>query len=471
MRVGYGATGQTVAAGLEAAGIPYVVAEMNVATVRAEKARGVPIVLADATRISVLNSLGVARAQLVVLAINDSAATQRIAQLVGQAGPQAHIVARVQFNNEVGPLRRSGAHEVVPQELEASIEILVRVLRRFLVADDEIGRQVRAAFYGVEAQRIQRGRDDIKVMVRYPLDERQSVENLEDLRIRTPDGREVPFDQVADLEITEGFSSITRVDRRRVINITADADKGVADLGLIKASLKDKKGVAGFLTTITDDYPGITWSFQGEAREQADIFEWGCFAGGASPAALLDDGDSQARGGGCVPYGPTCDVSSAAFRRLHSTRGWRPPNFWVGCAPRMCGGGGCPLTRSLGACGGEWGWEGRRPGHVDVLQCRWCPSGGSAPGTAGACARAVHQELAGCQPCCSHCTSSRAEQFRTPCACKAQSPRCSLLLLAALLRCLEFGDTPFADGLVHRRQCTVRVHRVSAAATHHQWSV
>ena len=136
----------------------------------------------------------------------------------------------------------------------------------------DLGRQVRAAFYGVEAQRIQRGRDDIKVMVRYPLDERQSVENLEDLRIRTPDGREVPFDQVADLEITEGFSSITRVDRRRVINITADADKGVADLGLIKASLKDKKGVAGFLTTITDDYPGITWSFQGEAREQADIF-------------------------------------------------------------------------------------------------------------------------------------------------------------------------------------------------------
>ncbi|MCH2073726.1 MAG: efflux RND transporter permease subunit [Puniceicoccaceae bacterium] len=136
----------------------------------------------------------------------------------------------------------------------------------------DLGRQVRAAFYGVEAQRIQRGRDDIKVMVRYPLDERQSVENLEDLRIRTPDGREVPFDQVADLEITEGFSSITRVDRRRVINITADADKGVADLGLIKASLKDKKRAAGFLTTITDDYPGITWSFQGEAREQADIF-------------------------------------------------------------------------------------------------------------------------------------------------------------------------------------------------------
>ncbi len=136
----------------------------------------------------------------------------------------------------------------------------------------DLGRQVRAAFYGVEAQRIQRGRDDIKVMVRYPADQRRSVENLEDLRIRTPDGREVPFDEVADFEITDGFSSITRIDRRRVINITADADKGVADLGLIKADLKGKKEVEGFLINLMADYPGIAWSFEGEAREQADIF-------------------------------------------------------------------------------------------------------------------------------------------------------------------------------------------------------
>ena len=142
--VGYGPTGRTVAAGLEAAGIPFVVAEMNAATVKTEKERGVPIVLADATRMSVLNSLGVARAQLVVLAINDGAATRRVAQLVSQQAPQAHILARAQFNNDIAPLQRSGAHEVVPQELEASVEILVRVLRRFLVADDEIGRRVKA---------------------------------------------------------------------------------------------------------------------------------------------------------------------------------------------------------------------------------------------------------------------------------------------------------------------------------------
>lgn len=136
----------------------------------------------------------------------------------------------------------------------------------------DLGRQVRAAFYGVEAQRIQRGRDDIKVMVRYPPDERRSVENLEDLRIRTPEGRELPFDEVADYEIAEGFTAITRVDRRRVINITADADKSVADLGLIKAALRGEDEAPGFLDSLTAQSPGLNWSFEGEAREQADIF-------------------------------------------------------------------------------------------------------------------------------------------------------------------------------------------------------
>jgi multidrug efflux pump subunit AcrB len=137
----------------------------------------------------------------------------------------------------------------------------------------DLGRQVRAAFYGIEAQRIQRGRDDIKVMIRYPLEERRSVENLDDLRIRTPNGTEVPFEEVANFEITEGFSSITRVDRRRVINITADADKGIAALDLIKADLKGSDDVSGFLDQVLADTPGLSWSFEGEAREQADIFQ------------------------------------------------------------------------------------------------------------------------------------------------------------------------------------------------------
>jgi len=174
----------------------------------------------------------------------------------------------------------SGKREI-QLEINASAETLG-------LRQSDLGRQVRAAFYGIEAQRIQRGRDDIKVMVRYPIDERRSVENLDELRIRTPEGTEVPFNEVADFEITEGFSAITRVDRRRVINITADADKSVADLGLIKTSLsgeskggfkeklmfwKEPAQTTSFLNELIAENPGIAWSFEGEAREQADIFK------------------------------------------------------------------------------------------------------------------------------------------------------------------------------------------------------
>lgn len=172
-----------------------------------------------------------------------------------------------------------GLYDIVDNYSSGKREIQLDILpsaEPLGLRQSDLGRQVRAAFYGVEAQRIQRGRDDIKVMIRYPPGERQSVENLSDLRIRTPSGGQVPFDEVARFEITDGFSAITRVDRRRVINITADADKSVADLGLIKADLSGEdaeKGAPGFLDQIVADYPGVTWSFEGEAREQADIFK------------------------------------------------------------------------------------------------------------------------------------------------------------------------------------------------------
>jgi CPA2 family monovalent cation:H+ antiporter-2 len=112
----------------------------------------VPIVLADATRIPVLKALGIERARLIVLAVNDGAATTRIAQVVRQIAPHVHVLARASYIAEVERLQQMGAHEVVPQELEASVEILVRVLRRFLVPDDEVGRQVaavRQSAYGI----------------------------------------------------------------------------------------------------------------------------------------------------------------------------------------------------------------------------------------------------------------------------------------------------------------------------------
>jgi CPA2 family monovalent cation:H+ antiporter-2 len=143
--VGFGPTGRGVLEALRALGLPAVAVESNAQTVRAERARGTPIEHGDATRTAVLKSLGIERARILVLAINDTAAAARIAKIARQLAPQVHVLARSVYNGEVGELRAAGAHEVVPQELEATVEILVRVLRRFLVPDDEIGRHVARA--------------------------------------------------------------------------------------------------------------------------------------------------------------------------------------------------------------------------------------------------------------------------------------------------------------------------------------
>jgi len=126
--------------------------------------------------------------------------------------------------------------------------------------------QARQAFFGAEAQRIQRGKEDVRVMVRYPREERSSLSNLENMRIRTPNGREVPFSSVAVAKKGRSFSTITRIDRNRTVNVTADADKEAANLETIKADLaRELPGIVG-------KYQGMQYTFEGEAREQAESF-------------------------------------------------------------------------------------------------------------------------------------------------------------------------------------------------------
>ena len=129
----------------------------------------------------------------------------------------------------------------------------------------DLGRQVRQAFYGEEAQRIQRGRDDIRVMVRYPRDERRSLGDLENMRIRTPDGGEVPFSQVAVVEPGRGFASIRRVDRNRAVNVTAAVDATVTAAGDVIADLD-----ARILPEVLARYPGVFYTFEGVMAEQRD---------------------------------------------------------------------------------------------------------------------------------------------------------------------------------------------------------
>ena len=129
----------------------------------------------------------------------------------------------------------------------------------------DLGRQVRQAFYGEEAQRIQRGRDDIRVMVRYPRDDRRSLGDLENMRIRTPNGGEVPFSQVAQVEPGRGYASIKRVDRNRAVNVTASVDPALSSATAVIADLRGR-----ILPEVLADYPGVFYTFEGAQAEQVD---------------------------------------------------------------------------------------------------------------------------------------------------------------------------------------------------------
>ncbi|MEE2664145.1 MAG: efflux RND transporter permease subunit [Myxococcota bacterium] len=147
------------------------------------------------------------------------------------------------------------------QEIKLSILPAAETLGLTL---DDLARQVRQAFYGAEAQRIQRGRDDIRVMIRYPLDQRRALADLDSLRIRTPTGGEVPFYMVARVELGRGFSTIRRANRKRVINVTAELDETQASAGEVIADLQ-----AEFLPTLAADYPGLGYGLEGQQAEQS----------------------------------------------------------------------------------------------------------------------------------------------------------------------------------------------------------
>lgn len=130
----------------------------------------------------------------------------------------------------------------------------------------DLGRQVRQAFFGAEAQRIQRNRDDVRVMIKYPQAQRESIGSLDKMRIRTADGAEVPIGNVTDIELGTGFATITRVDRQRAVNVTADIDKERVDMNAISTELNQ------LLNDIRQRHPGIRYTLEGEQREQKESF-------------------------------------------------------------------------------------------------------------------------------------------------------------------------------------------------------
>lgn len=163
----------------------------------------------------------------------------------------------------------------------------------------DVARQVRQGFYGELIQRLQRGKNEVEVFVRYPRDQRKSIADLETMKIRTADGSEVPFSEVATATFSRAPSSIQRTDQQRSIRIAADVDKakGTNANEVMKAltatgegngrflahwwaNLLDRLGFdgeshrpespeRGVLARLAEDHPGVNYEFQGEQKDQA----------------------------------------------------------------------------------------------------------------------------------------------------------------------------------------------------------
>ena len=127
----------------------------------------------------------------------------------------------------------------------------------------ELGRQLRSAFFGLEAQRFQRGRSEMIVYVRYPKTERESIATLNNARIRLRNGNEVPLKSVATIIEQRGYSQIQTVNGRRVVSVKGDADIAVTTPNEIIESLQND-----VLPELISRYQGLTYSFEGESRDQ-----------------------------------------------------------------------------------------------------------------------------------------------------------------------------------------------------------
>ena len=196
--IGYGPAGRRLGQVLEDVGVPYAVSDLNPASLSEARASGAETVYGDASREPILQSLGAARAKLLVVAINDRDATRRIVSVARHLNPTLQIFARTRFMADVETLTRAGADIVVPEELETTVRMFAHVLGAYLVPQEEIERQaasIRADDYGILRGSIQ----EAHLMVLQGLDE----EGLHTRAVAVREGAPAAGQTLADLALRQ----------------------------------------------------------------------------------------------------------------------------------------------------------------------------------------------------------------------------------------------------------------------------
>ena len=162
----------------------------------------------------------------------------------------------------------AGVYDIADDNTPGKWEFQFRVKDRALatgVTPTDLGQTVRNTYFGAEVMRLQRGRHEVKLMVRYPEEERQSLVNFREIRVRDRDGVEQPITELAEIDMNRGFSEINRVDQMRSITISADLDETTANADLIISTLQ-KSFVPGLL----QDYPALSVRWEGQREQSRD---------------------------------------------------------------------------------------------------------------------------------------------------------------------------------------------------------
>ncbi len=164
----------------------------------------------------------------------------------------------------------AGVYDVRDDSSPGKVEFQFSIKERakalgITVAD--LSETVRNAYYGAEVMRLQRGRHEVKLMVRYPMDERRSISDFNDLRVRGADNIERPITELADIAVTRGYSEINRLDQLRAITVSAEIDTAQGNAALVASNLRQT-----LVPELLEKYPNLRFRWEGQQQETAESF-------------------------------------------------------------------------------------------------------------------------------------------------------------------------------------------------------
>ena len=200
--------------------------------------------------------------------LNKGPSGSNISLSLSGSNPDELTIASAELQQYLGQF--VGVYDVYNSQGSGSKEVLISpkpYASQIGIRLSDIANQVRQAFYGEEAQRIQRDSDTVKVMVRYPYDERRSISTLENMHIRAPSGEAIAIGDVADVSLGVGIAAIQRLDRQRTVTVTAEIEVDKIQSGDIEADIQKN-----FVPQLLEKYPSVEFRLSGGSEEKNEYY-------------------------------------------------------------------------------------------------------------------------------------------------------------------------------------------------------